>query len=84
VETAKGAEVIDPRSLGATIKEEREKRGWERSKLSRMAGVTASGIERIERTGRTTIETFLFICEALDVRPSVLFFRAQKKDKAEH
>lgn len=51
--------------LSTRVRELRLLAGWKQSSLAARAGVSLPTLRRFERTGRTTLASFLRICHAL-------------------
>ena len=65
----------------ARLKEEREKQKLSQLDLSNLSGVSQNMITYIETGKRTpTLKTFLKLCKALNINPSILF-EAKNEEK---
>jgi DNA-binding Xre family transcriptional regulator len=47
------------------------------SDVARRAGIVTSSVQRIEASGKCTMDTFFRICSALVISPSTLMRRAE-------
>jgi len=65
--------VLDAVLVGKVIQKFREEKGLSQEVLSGFADIGRTHLSAIERgTRKPTLETFYRVCEAMDVRPSVL------------
>ncbi len=65
--------MLDPIIVGKVIQEFREKKNLSQEVVSGLAGIGRTHLSAIERGVRKpTLETFFKICDAMDVKPSVV------------
>lgn len=65
--------MLDAVLVGKVIQKFREEKGLSQEVLSGFADIGRTHLSAIERgTRKPTLETFYRVCEAMDVRPSVL------------
>lgn len=65
--------MLDAVLVGRVIQRFREEKGLSQEVLSGFADIGRTHLSAIERgTRKPTLETFYRVCEAMDVRPSVL------------
>ena len=65
--------MLDAVLVGKVIQRFREEKGLSQEVLSGFADIGRTHLSAIERgTRKPTLETFYRVCEAMDVRPSVL------------
>ena len=65
--------MLDAMTVGKVIQRFREEKALSQEVLSGLADIGRTHLSAIERgTRKPTLETFFRICEALDMRPSIL------------
>lgn len=65
--------MLDPIIVGKVIQEFREKKNLSQEVVSGLADIGRTHLSAIERGVRKpTLETFFKICDAMDVKPSVI------------
>jgi transcriptional regulator with XRE-family HTH domain len=72
---------VDLKDVGAVLKARREELEWSIGKVAQKAGLTTSTIYKLERKTRCSLENFIFVCEALDLHPGTVLFRAARLDQ---
>ena len=74
--------MLDAITVGKVIKRAREEKGVSQEVLSGFADIGRTHLSAIERGERKpTLETFFKICEALDIKPSVLMERIEIENR---
>lgn len=72
--------MLDAIIVGKVIQEYREEKGLSQEVVSGLADIGRTHLSAIERGIRKpTLETYFKICDALDVRPSVLMTIIEKE-----
>lgn len=65
--------MLDPIIVGKVIQEFREKKNLSQEVVSGLADIGRTHLSAIERGARKpTLETFFRICDAMDIKPSVV------------
>ena len=73
--------MIDLQDIGRVLRERREYLKLDRSQLAARANVVSSTIKSLESSGRPTMEIFLFVCDALEIKPSTILRRAERESQ---
>lgn len=73
---------VDFAVLGRAFREERERRGWSRARLSELSGIPTSTLQQVEGGGNSELRTLVRLADALDLSLSDVIAHATTGEKA--